>query len=460
MNLREAAKKVMADSVTPLTAKEIWSKIVACGFDRQINSKGKTPGATIGAWLYVESKKAQSAVTAIGTKPRRFTLSAKQVSSVSKGTGEKQLDVADSEIQHDLPRLTFEKQAPVSKSIYYENCLSVLQKNSPRPMGVGEILRCVLNINPQLPWKKSNGAVRAALIRAAKAGTPIRMVTDSRPPLFYVGDIASVPKVASIVPHAFSFLQCAEKVLRKFGAKRPMHYRDITAKALEEGWLNTQGEHPEMTMNAQIGTDIRRRQTSRRPQMFVQHGKGYIGLAEWMAKGLRFEAEQHNKRVCSELLKTLHKMRPDEFEELVRNLLDEMDFIDTEVTKISGDGGVDVRGTWRIADGIQIKMAIQAKRWKQNVQAPVVQAVRGSLSSSERGMIITTSDFSSGARKEAEDPTKASTISLVNGLQLVKLLVKHGIGVTRDQIEILELDVDSGLFRSQSVSESSNKENA
>ena len=69
-----------------------------------------------------------------------------------------------------------------------------------------------------------------------------------------------------------------------------------------------------------------------------------------------------------------------------------------------------------------------------------------SLSSSERGMIITTSDFSSGAKKEAEDPTKASTISLVNGEQLVKLLVKHGIGVTRDQIEILELDTDSDLF--------------
>ena len=124
-----------------------------------------------------------------------------------------------------------------------------------------------------------------------------------------------------------------------------------------------------------------------------------------------------------------------------------------EKLKRSGDGGIDVRGTWRIADGIQIKMAIQAKRWKQNVQAPVVQAVRGSLSSSERGMIITTSDFSSGARHEADDPAKASTISLVNGEQLVNLLVKNEIGIRRDKIDVLELDDNSDLFGKQSCQE-------
>ena len=336
-------------------------------------------------------------------------------------------------------------QPSATRSIYYDRCLSFLSENSPRPMGVGEILRRVLSVNPQLPWKKSNGAVRAALIRASKVGTPIRMVENSKPPLFYVGDGQPAPKPTVPTPR-FSFLQCAEKVLREFGGKRPMHYRDITAKALERGWLEAQGEHPEMTMNAQIGLDIRRRQASRKGQIFVQHGRGYIGLQEWMARGLRFEAEQHNKHVCAELLKALQRMKPEEFESLIGRLLEAMDFIDTEVTRASGDGGVDVRGTWRIADGIQIKMAIQAKRWKQNVQAPVVQAVRGSLSSSERGMIITTSDFSSGARREAEDPAKASTISLVNGEQLVNLLVKCGIGITREKIEVLELDEGSILF--------------
>jgi restriction system protein len=35
------------------------------------------------------------------------------------------------------------------------------------------------------------------------------------------------------------------------------------------------------------------------------------------------------------------------------------------------------------------------------VQAPVVQQVRGSLGAHEQGLIITTSDFSTGARSEA-----------------------------------------------------------
>lgn len=433
MRLRDAAKKVLAESRVPMTAKEVWDKVVESGLGKQIDSKGKTPDATIAAWLYVESNKDGGAVSAVGSKPRKFFLSSSDV------------PVAHS-VQQEQPLSPTLSQSSAVRSIYLDRCLSFLAENPSRPMGVGEILRGVLSANPQLPWKKSNGAVRAALIRASKAGTQIHMVENSKPPLFYVGKECSIPRIESSSAHRFSFLQCAEKVLREFGAKRPMHYRDITAKALEMGWLETQGEHPEMTMNAQIGSDIRRRQLSRKGQMFVQHGRGYIGLREWMAKGLRFEAEQHNKRVCAELLKSLQRMKPEEFEVLVGRLLEAMDFIDTEVTRASGDGGIDVRGTWRIADGIQIKMAIQAKRWKQNVQAPVVQAVRGSLSSSERGMIITTSDFSSGARREADDPAKASTISLVNGEQLVNLLVKYGIGITRDQIEVLELDDKSVLI--------------
>ena len=129
--------------------------------------------------------------------------------------------------------------------------------------------------------------------------------------------------------------------------------------------------------------------------------------------------------------------------------MEAMDFVDTVTTPSSGDGGIDVRGTWRVADGIEIRMAIQAKRWKSNVQAPVVQAVRGALTGSERGMIITTSDFSKGARDEAADPQKASTISLINGEQLVKLLVQNGIGVKTDSIEILEIDPESSVFASE-----------
>ena len=337
-------------------------------------------------------------------------------------------------------------------------CLEVLRAKSPAPMTVSEIQKGILAIHPELPWKFSGGAIRAALLRAAKSGAEIRQVPGALPPKFFVGKTVKEapgeqpnPKAGKSAPQPqkespFSFLECAGKVLREFGAKQPMHYREITKRALEQGWLVSSGERPEATMNALIGSDIRKRRASGKPQVFVQHGKGFIGLAEWMSKGIRFQANEHNKAVRAKMLKRLHAISPTDFENLIRTLLEAMDFIDTTVTPASGDGGIDVRGTWRVADGIEIRMAIQAKRWKANVQAPVVQAVRGSLTGSERGMIITTSDFSKGAREEAADSRKSSTVSLINGEQLVNLLVKYEVGVRSDTIRILEPDPDSEWF--------------
>ena len=63
-----------------------------------------------------------------------------------------------------------------------------------------------------------------------------------------------------------------------------------------------------------------------------------------------------------------------------------------------------MRGTLVVGDVIRTRMAVQVKRWKHNVQAPIVQQVRGSLGTHEQGLIITTSDFSAGAREEAARP--------------------------------------------------------
>ncbi|SHO53497.1 restriction endonuclease [Desulfopila aestuarii] len=140
----------------------------------------------------------------------------------------------------------------------------------------------------------------------------------------------------------------------------------------------------------------------------VQHGRGYVGLSQWMGRGLAFQIEQHNHQVRKALRERLLAMKPGEFEELISQLLAEMGFEMVEVTKLSGDGGIDVRGTWVVGDVVRIKMAVQVKKWKlkNNIQAPVVQQVRGSLGAHEQGLIITTSDFSSGAMKEAAQPDK------------------------------------------------------
>jgi restriction system protein len=247
----------------------------------------------------------------------------------------------------------------------------------------------------------------------------------------------------------YSFTECAQKVLEQFGGKKPMHYRSITTKAVEQGWLDSNGLTPDATMYAQIITEIKRKQKRGEPPRFVQHGRGYIGLSRWIGKGLRFQIEEHNKDICKALHKHLMSITPAAFEELIGKLLGFMGFDEPQVTSRNGDGGIDVRGTWIITEGVRIKMAVQVKRWKVNVQAPTVQNVRGSLATEERGLIITTGDFSPGARKEAEDPKKSSPISLINGEQLVRLLVENNIGVTRTPADILELDTEQAAQPAQ-----------
>lgn len=254
---------------------------------------------------------------------------------------------------------------------------------------------------------------------------------------------AKVDKKPPITPEktGFSFTNCAQKVLEQFGNKKPMHYRIITKKAIAEGWLLSNGKTPEASMYAQLITEIKRQQKRGELPRFVQHGRGYVGLRQWMRQGLAFQIEQHNEQIRKKLRERLMAMTPGEFEELVSELLAEMGFEMIEVTKLSGDGGIDVRGTLVVGDVVRIKMAVQVKKWKlkNNIQAPVVQQVRGSLGVHEHGLIITTSDFSAGAIKEAAQSDK-TPIALMNGEQLVILLIEHGIGVHRSSPDLFELN--------------------
>jgi restriction system protein len=235
-----------------------------------------------------------------------------------------------------------------------------------------------------------------------------------------------------------SFTDAAEQVLEQFGARKPMHYRKIAEKALELGLVATAGKTPEATLYAQVLTEIQRKSKRGDTPRFVKHGKGYIGLSRWMASGLAFQIEQHNATVRKKLRAQLFDITAPEFEELIGKLLGKLGFEDVEVTRHSGDKGIDVRGTLVVGDVIRTRMAVQAKKWKENVQSPTVQQVRGSLGTHEQGLIITTSDFSPGAQKEAAR-ANAVPVALMNGEQLVKLLMENDIGVNRKAYALFEL---------------------
>ena len=217
-----------------------------------------------------------------------------------------------------------------------------------------------------------------------------------------------------------------------------MHYREITEKAIEEGWLIVDNNKtPESSMYSQL---IRERGEQSR---FVKHGGGLFSLSKWMSRGLAFEIAKHNKKVRKELQKRLLNMEWNAFEKLVARFLAEMGF-EIEITDRI-DGGIDVRGTLVVGDVIRTRLAVQVKRWKKNVQAPTVNEVRGSLGVHEQGLIITTGGFSKGAR-EAAVRQNAVPVALMDGEQLVTLLVDNGIGIKRRSHDLIELDEEDASF--------------
>lgn len=65
-----------------------------------------------------------------------------------------------------------------------------------------------------------------------------------------------------------------------------------------------------------------------------------------------------------------------------------------------------------VHDVIHVKLAVQIKRWKKgnNVQAPEIQKLRGALSQGERGVLVTASSFTKGAKTKLVAPLHTSLL--------------------------------------------------
>jgi restriction system protein len=184
-------------------------------------------------------------------------------------------------------------------------------------------------------------------------------------------------------------------------------------------------------------------------------GLAYLGKAHVEDRDPKmavFEAAQRFNAQQREALKArLLQMPPYAFEQLIRTLLEAMGYEDVEVTKASGDKGVDVIADMRF--GItRFREVIQVKRHQHNIQRPVLDQLRGALPyhNARQGTIITLSDFSPGCVEHATF-VGAAPISLINGDVLTDLLIEHKIGVARHQVDLFE--VDEELFRNNEEAE-------
>lgn len=162
-------------------------------------------------------------------------------------------------------------------------------------------------------------------------------------------------------------------------------------------------------------------------------------------KELLDAVKRYNQQQKELLREQISTMNPYKFEHLVGQLLEAMGYEQVEVTKASGDKGVDVVG--KVQVGITtITEVVQVKRMQNTITRPFIDQLRGALPYHKaiRGTLITTGKFAAKCAEAALFPG-AAPITLIDGDRLLELLIENNVGIRRSNAVEL-LDVDLQLF--------------
>lgn len=157
-------------------------------------------------------------------------------------------------------------------------------------------------------------------------------------------------------------------------------------------------------------------------------------------QGILKSIRQYNNTQIQSLRNRLGQMSPYRFEELICNLLKAMEYTEVTVTKRSGDKGVDVIASHRF--GItQIREVVQVKRYQGSIHRPVIDQLRGALPyhQATSGTIITLGSFAISCIEAARHPG-AFPITLIDGDNLIDLLIEHRVGIQSHDYSMLEID--------------------
>ena len=154
-----------------------------------------------------------------------------------------------------------------------------------------------------------------------------------------------------------------------------------------------------------------------------------------------------NEDLAVDLLQKVIEMSPEFFEKLVLDLLLNMGFGSRNkemaiVTPTSHDNGVDGIIP-EDALGLD-KIYIQAKRYTDSpVSKPEIHKFIGALDEQKasKGVFITTSKFTSGAKETVEKASKK--IVLIDGKTLADYMIEYNVGVSEKKVyEVKKLDTD------------------
>ena len=141
-----------------------------------------------------------------------------------------------------------------------------------------------------------------------------------------------------------------------------------------------------------------------------------------------------------QLLKLIKSTSPSGFERLCQRLLREAGFTQVTITGRAGDGGIDGVGILQINPFVSFQILFQCKRYEGSVSPSQVRDFRGAMEGrADKGIIITTGNFTADARKEALRDG-ARPIELVDGEKLIEMFEHLQLGLK--PINTFEVNVD------------------
>lgn len=158
---------------------------------------------------------------------------------------------------------------------------------------------------------------------------------------------------------------------------------------------------------------------------------------------LEMAVAELRKSVTSELLEILALTSASFFERVVLDLLHAMGYgaNRTDLQQVGGPGDAGIDGVISLDKLGLEKVYVQAKRWKDTVGRPELQAFYGALAGQKarKGVFITTSLFSNQARDYAKS---VEGMVLIDGPRLTGLMVDFGVGVSAQVVKIPKVDSD------------------
>ena len=138
----------------------------------------------------------------------------------------------------------------------------------------------------------------------------------------------------------------------------------------------------------------------------------------------------------------INEKGPYEFQDLVAALLRGMGYHTPFIAPKGKDGGVDGFGTLQLNPFVSFKVIFQCKRYQGTVSRAKVGDLRNAMiGRADKGIMITTGNFSEDAKREAVRDG-APPIELIDAEMLIDMMEKEEIGLKPKTV----FDVDYAFF--------------